>query len=169
MSRDSSCDEKFLGYAYANPTEPSIAILFDAAGYIAGVQSIILMSAVNGSSFEHAAYQSGDFFGQECLLTTAYFVDPEMICDAKKSEFEWWQWRRQWTGDRLWIQMDGTLTKFEKIPVTQAGAVEKDGFFAHHCVPRMGVLFSQMIFKPCKQFKRDGFKYNKHHLVQHKR
>merc|ERR1712080_182179 len=76
ISSDNSCAGKHLGFAYGNPEEPSLVLLYDEAGYIAGVQSVVLKSAVDLAYFDvpnNPAYVEGTFFGQEAWFTTAYF------------------------------------------------------------------------------------------------
>merc|ERR1712018_126252 len=74
---------RYLGQAYGQPDEPSITLLFDVNGNLAGSQSILLKSAVKDNpdlAPGHFAYQEGSFFGEPCWTMTAYFMDPNLIC-----------------------------------------------------------------------------------------
>jgi len=137
ISSDNVCAGKHLGFAYADPDEPSLVLLYDEAGYIAGVQSTLLKIAVDTNFFDITnmpAYTEGTFFDQEAWFTTAYFVDPEVICNGGRTEQ---QWNEQGTGDRLWVQVGETPDNFRKIPLTDATA-EENGFYKHKCFPGMG-------------------------------
>jgi hypothetical protein len=87
----------------------SLILIFDDAGYIAGSQSIVETQYVDDSLVDlnaHQAYQL-DFFGEsEAYFTTAYFVDPEIICNGGRSEADF---NRDGTGDRLLKSRLGSL------------------------------------------------------------
>jgi len=138
------CSETFLGNAYGHPDEPSFVVLFDVAGYIAGVQNVVLTSAQ--PTVPLPAYQLGTFFGQEAWFNTAYFVDPEIICDKGRTEA---QWEEQGTADRLWFQ-DGPIAdrNFVKIPLTQEGADSEARWYKHFCFIGMGTHYMEFNYDP---------------------
>jgi len=143
--------QKFLGKAYGVPGEPSIVLLFDKDGQLAGSQSVLLKSAVEGSTVPFAnipAYQEGSYFGEEAWLTTAYFVDPETICEGLSIS------RDGTAGDRLWIQLGETPDNFLKIPLTRdeldstlAGSVS-EGWNSHYCFLGMGMHYMEFNYDP---------------------
>ena len=50
---------------------------------------------------KHPAYQQDFLYGSEALFTTAYFVNPEVICTTGRSEEEF---NRDGTGNNLDLQ-----------------------------------------------------------------
>ena len=100
----SSCGDrgKFLGNRYVEQLGHSLILIFDNAGYIAGSQSMVPTIYVTDTDlFDHPAYHL-DFMGHwEAYFTTAYFVDPEVICNGGRSEADF---KRDGTGDRLVIR-----------------------------------------------------------------
>jgi hypothetical protein len=146
ISEDNACAGKHLGFAYGDPNEPSLVLLFDEAGYIAGVQSVFLDSAADSafSDHHHAAYTEGTFFEEKAWFTTAYFVDPAYICAGGRTED---QWNSQGTGDRLWIQVGETPDNFVKIPLTQAEADGAENWHKHWCFLGMGTHYMEFNYE----------------------
>merc|ERR1711962_1934634 len=66
------CDGKFLGHRYADPSDPSLVMIYDDAGYIAGVQSVLLESDVDMSY--------NDLTKQPVYLQFDY--TPDQACDS---------------------------------------------------------------------------------------
>jgi len=125
-----------------------MTLLFDAAGMIAGVQSVLLKTALAGSTMpfdKTPVYQEGKFFGEDAWFTTAYFVDPEIICTVGRAG------AAEDAGDRLWVQIGETPENFVKVPLTRAEAdstlVATEGWFAHYCFPGMGVHYIQFNYQ----------------------
>ena len=56
------------------------------------------MLSHNKNSF---CFQSGEFYGSPAYFTTAYYVNPEIICEGGRSEAEF---KSQGLGDRLLFQ-----------------------------------------------------------------
>jgi len=147
ISADNVCAGKHLGFAYADPNEPSVVLLFDEAGYIAGVQSVFLDSAMDPTFGDLAtipAYVAGTFFEEKAWFTTAYFVDPAVICAGGRTED---QWNSQGTGDRLWIQVGETPDNFVKIPLTQAEADGTENWHKHWCFLGMGTHYMEFNYE----------------------
>merc|ERR1719322_118020 len=138
-------NEKYLGHAYADPNEPSLVLLFDDAGNLAGSQSVLLKSAVADSTVPFdsmPAYQDGDFFGEDAFITTAYFMDPELICNGGRPV-------DKTAGDRLWIQVGPTPDNFLKVPMTREEADNNlDGWNSHYCFLGMGMHYMQFNYQP---------------------
>ena len=114
-----SCDGKFLGHRYANPADFSIVLVFDDAGYIAGTQSVLPLQYIDTTIVDftgNPAYQLDMWYDQEAYFTTAYFVDPALICGGGRSSDEW---EAQGTGDRLMVQVGETPESLQNIPITR--------------------------------------------------
>lgn len=143
------CGEgKFLGNRWADPSDPSLVIIFDNAGYIAGVQSVLLKKDfVEDYPYDlstQAAYTQDMWFEDEAWFTTAYFVDPAVICAEGRTED---QWNTIGTGDRLLIQLDST-ENLVTIPLTQAEADTQPEWFDHFCFLGMGDHYMQFDYTP---------------------
>jgi len=146
VSADYGCaDGPYLGEAYADPDEPSFVVLFDEAGYVAGVRSVVLASAID-LSVTHVDqspwYVQDTFFGQDAWYLTAYFVDPNLICNGGRTAE---QWEEQGTGDRFWVQIGSTQDTFVKAPLTEA-EFDGEGFdnwYRHYCFVGMGQHYTE--------------------------
>merc|ERR1711976_8099 len=142
-----SCAGQFLGQRYADPTDPSLILIYDEAGYIAGSQNGLLLSDLDLATVPFdtmAAYTLGDFFGTEAYFTTAYFVDPAIICAGGRSEEEF---NSQGLGDRLLIQT-GSTEDLVTIPLTQDEADNTADWFNHFCFLGMGEHYMQFNYEP---------------------
>jgi hypothetical protein len=60
--------------------------------------------------------QAADWFGEPAYFTTAYFVDPEVICNGGRSATDF---AAQGTGDRLIFQTGATPDSLVVMPLTQ--------------------------------------------------
>jgi len=143
-----SCNGQFLGHRYVEPADPSLILLFDDAGYIAGSQSGVLAEhvdeAVNPVS-SNQYYQAGDFLGSAFWFTTVYFVDPALICNGGRSAE---QFEAQGTGDRVLVQQGPTPDNFLEIPLTQEGADADPAWYDHLCFLGMGDHYLQFNYQP---------------------
>jgi hypothetical protein len=142
-----SCDGTFLGHRYANPNDPSLVIIYDDAGYIAGVQSVLLDKYVDHDVVDfsvQAPYTADVWMGETAWYTTAYFVDPAVICAGGRSEADW---SSQGTGDRLLVQ-NGAIDNLISIPLTQAEADMSADWFDHFCFLGMGDHYLQFDYTP---------------------
>merc|ERR1711963_234205 len=82
------CSGKFLGHRYADPSDPSLVMIYDDGGYIAGVQSVLLEKDIDMSVnnlTKQAVYVKDLWMGEPAWFTTAYFVDPLVICNGGRS------------------------------------------------------------------------------------
>merc|ERR1712088_1245274 len=115
IAPDAACDGTTLGWAYADPDEPSFVALYDDAGYIAGVQNVLLKDHIDSNYMVPGpSYTPGTFFGQEALFTTMYFVDTSLIYNG------------------------GTPDDLLPIPLTQTEAAAEDRWKEHYCFLGMG-------------------------------
>ena len=88
-----SCDDGsgFLGERYGrSATDMDIVLIYDVNGFIAGVQSVIPKDKITDNNFfnftGNPMYQPGEFITKEVYYTTAYFVDPAVICQGGRSQ-----------------------------------------------------------------------------------
>merc|ERR1712141_304697 len=83
VSDDCSEGASFPGARYAPPGDnPEMVLIFDVNGFIAGMHSVVAKKFVSGP-FDIAGsiwYRSDNVLGNDVYLTTAYFVDPAIIC-----------------------------------------------------------------------------------------
>jgi hypothetical protein len=110
----------FAGNRWArSENDKDIVIITDVNGFIAGEQSVVMRKYSNiYFDFDSSPfYVLDDFFGEEAYLATAYFVDPEIICNGGRTDEEF---ALQGTGDRLFFQNGPTASDLEEIPLTQA-------------------------------------------------
>merc|ERR1712037_720940 len=147
------CDGKFLGHRYGDPSDPSLVLIYDDAGYIAGVQSGLLLDYTDETLYPFSSrpvYNLGDFFGTPAYFTTAYFTDPAIICAGGRTND---QFNAQGTGDRLLIQTGPTADTVLSIPLTQAEADMSDIWFDHFCFLGMGDHYFQFNNTPDQDCK----------------
>lgn len=133
-----------LGERYArSAADNSMVVIFDAAGFVAGHQSVVPVDKTFGDQYYNFAaspmYERGMFFDQEVYFTTAYFVDPELICTTGRTQDDF---DNDGTGDRLVFQAgEGN---YLAAPLTEQEAIDGDTWYKHWCFVNMGNHFFQM-------------------------
>ena len=79
----------FPGNRYAPPeVEKELLIIFDTNGFIGGMHSVV-PKEYTSSQYDFAAsqwYRQDQVLGSEVYLTTAYFVDPALICGSGRTQ-----------------------------------------------------------------------------------
>lgn len=148
-----ACNGNFNGHRYGDPNDPSLVLIFDDAGYIAGMQTGLLLEDVDENMYpfaERPVYNLGDFFGRPAYFTTAYFTDPAIICAGGRTEDQFYT---QGTGDRLLIQTGPTADSVLSIPLTQAEADMSDIWYDHFCFLGMGDHYFQFDHDPNQDCK----------------
>merc|ERR1719369_2005938 len=75
------------------------------------------------------------WYEEPAWFTTAYFVDPSIICDGGRSQEDWNTWG---TGDRLLMKNGAT---YINIPLTESAAYNDPLWFDHFCFLGMGNHF----------------------------
>jgi len=139
------CSEgKFLGHRYMKGLDTASVLIYDANGYIAGIQNGIPKSDVDrvntSFSFEISpAYQLDKILGEEeVYFMTAYLVDPNIICNGGRTKE---QYEEQGTGTGLHLQ-NGTDPVRDSVEVP---LYEKDMTSTHWvkggCFRTMGVHY----------------------------
>jgi len=90
---------KMLGQRYWYKKDPTVMLLFDKNGHIAGIQTSVLKSKYTPfPNLKNKNYiDDGDYW-----TLSAYFIDPSLICGAGRSKEEF---EKTGTGTGLWIQM----------------------------------------------------------------
>ena len=114
----SDCDgsSPFAGKRYVKNNDYAVVLLFDAAGYIAGIQLGLQKGAAGNAPSAKQINQPYVEHGNHYFLT-AYFTDPRTICSTGRDQT---QWDRDGTGDGLYIQNGTTPIQSMKIPATEA-------------------------------------------------
>ena len=131
----SSCEGKFPGIRYTEPSEPSLVAIYDRNDIIAGLQAVILEEDLNSTSVEHfgRGIPENELFSSEKVKLTVYikdlllkkpaffstvlFTDPKAICkDTVKRTLE------GGLGDQVGVQYENGY--FHEIPMSERRAVE---------------------------------------------
>jgi charged multivesicular body protein 7 len=115
--KDDQCDKttssgKFLGQRYWYDSDPAVLLLFDKAGYIAGIQTSVPKSV----GWTPMTPQLGTWLQDdgESYTLTVYFVDPSIICDKGRSKEDF---ASQGTGTGFYIQKGpNPLTDIFQVP-----------------------------------------------------
>jgi len=98
--RDDQCKvgKSFLGQRYWYKDDPSISLLFDTKGIIAGMQTSIAKSDFTPPAVQtnRQFLDDGDYW-----TITAYFVDPNIICGQGRTPEDL---KKEGTGTGLWLQ-----------------------------------------------------------------
>jgi len=151
----STCDNRdFYGFRYYNPSDNSIVLIFDSAGYIAGTQSVLPLENVRNVNKSAVAYNPAywlDLIPRRdrnipVYFTTMYFVDPSLICKGGRSRSEW---DSQGTGDRLILQIGSRRSPSSLLVdiFTPRDGLRRT-FYDHNCLPGMGEHHMEWNYKP---------------------
>jgi charged multivesicular body protein 7 len=148
--KDDFCgdDAKFRGLRYWYKNDPATVLLYDKAGYIAGIQTLVPKSQYTPSAQNngHPFVEDGEYWA-----LTAYFVDPSIICTTGRTSD---QYASQGTGDRLVIQNGTDAIKNQlPVPLTQDGA-DASTWTKGHCFWTMGLHYWYNVRKDmsCDEF-----------------
>ena len=115
---------RFPGKIYApeGPSEntyPEFFLIYDKNNKIAGMHSVVPNNeTISEYDMPPKWYKEfpkiPKYDGIQFFVTTAYFVDPKLICEDGGSQKE--------IGDRLWFQSGASITDVLKAPLEQTGA-----------------------------------------------
>ena len=97
---------------------PEMVFIFDVNGFIAGMHSVVAKKFVISDVFNFDAskwYRSDNILGEDAFVTTAYFVDPAIICQGGRSQGEF---DMEGTGNRVWFQNGATTANVQNTPLT---------------------------------------------------
>jgi len=143
------CDgdtDSFPGKIYA-PEAPSVNafaeffLIYDKNDKIAGMHSVVPSDEKTlGYSMPPKWYRLfpkieniQKYEGKKIYVTTAYFVDPKLICEEGGSQKE--------IGDRLWFQSGASIKDVLKAPLKQTDADSDDFWIKNKCHPTMGIHY----------------------------
>lgn len=142
----------FKGLRYWKNSDLAAILVFDANGYIAGIQAGFPTNAPNNNNqYPQSQLRNHPFVldGNNYFIT-AYFVDPATICTGRSAA----QYTSQGTGTGLWIQ-NGTdpVTNSQKIPAKQAD-IDKTMWTKGVCFVSMGLHYWYNVRKDmdCNEF-----------------
>ena len=85
---------ELISFLFSNPgirfapikdNGPDMVLIYDVNGFIAGMNSVVLKKYMTADWIPSDSkwYRHDIIFGEEAYLTTAYFVDPSLICKGK--------------------------------------------------------------------------------------
>lgn len=86
-------------------------------------------------------YRSDNILGEDSYVTTAYFVDPSIICDGGRDQATF---DVDGTGDRLWFQNGPTMGDIHEAPLTTDDADDGGVWYKHFCFINMGRHYFQL-------------------------
>ncbi|XP_054710838.1 uncharacterized protein LOC129220442 [Uloborus diversus] len=135
---------KFLGHRYMKGLDTAAVLLFDDNGYIAGIQNGIPKNDIDkvNTTYDFAgtsAYQLDKILGEEeVYFTTAYFVDPSIICNGGRTKE---QFEEDGTGTGLYLQ-NGTdpIRNSVQVPLYEKD-LEGTEWVKGQCFRTMGVHY----------------------------
>jgi len=152
VSNDCSEGASFPGNRYAPPEEnPEMVFVFDVNGFIAGMQSVVAKKFVS-AEFDFGAakwYHEDNVLGNDAFLTSAYFVDPAIICQGGRTQDDF---DIDGTGNRLLFQNGPTVNDVIAAPLTLDSAEADATWFKHYCFLNMGRHYFQLNYDvnaPC--------------------
>ncbi|XP_045190122.1 uncharacterized protein LOC123547240 isoform X2 [Mercenaria mercenaria] len=141
LSPGTGCNDnpKFKGERYIKDRDMGVILIFDANGYIAGIQIGFPESfSPNPHNYPFPPLKNrAVILDNGNYYVTAYFVDPATICQGRTAD----QFKQQGTGTGLWIQ-NGTdpVAHSITIPKTKAGA-DKSMWTEGACFYTMGLHY----------------------------
>ena len=104
-------------------------LIYDKNGYIAGLQSLVpVTAAADSSQFDYSQsgyYQKITIHSIEYWMTTAFFMDPNLICSKGRSDQEF---RSEGTVQKLFFQNGPLLSDLYEAPLTEDLA-KKVGYY----------------------------------------
>lgn len=140
ISNDCSEGASFPGSRYALANEEygaNMVLIYDVNGFIAGMHSVLLKKYSSGNwQSDSPWYRSDTIFGEDAYLTTAYFVNPDVICTGRtQSEFD-----VEGTGNTLQFLKGQEL---ETVPL-DIDSTDGSGWYKHFCLFNMGRHYFQL-------------------------
>ncbi|KAL3864991.1 hypothetical protein ACJMK2_006630 [Sinanodonta woodiana] len=163
----SGCNARshFVGKRYWKDHDPSVMLLYDVHGFIAGIQIGIAKDLKTGSG-EKYPFQTqinapfvddGDLY-----LLTAYFTNPATICTTGRSQSDF---NTHGTGEHLYIQNGTHPNDVITVPTREAD-VASTRWTKGKCFPSMGVhyWYNLRVNMPCAEFFPVFLLYNQGEL-----
>ena len=139
VSNDCSEGTQFPGNRYVSPGMEMV-IIYDVNGFISGMHSVVPKDKTN-DMFDFSTsrwYRADTVNGVEAYLTTAYFVDPAVICTGRtQGEYD-----QEGTGNRLLFQNGPTSSNTISAPLTIEDAdTNVRIFFYYRRLPIQNALY----------------------------
>ncbi|GFN89438.1 hypothetical protein PoB_001594400, partial [Plakobranchus ocellatus] len=109
----------YNGLAYVKGDDPTVTLLFDINGYIAGIQTAIRLSDEQRTGFPPKSLRPPfvlDGKDNNRYVLTVYFTDPSKICTEGRSKE---QFEEEGTGENLWIQTGSSPSEVMKVAKNQ--------------------------------------------------
>ena len=124
VSNDCSEGTQFPGNRYVSPGMEMV-IIYDVNGFISGMHSVVPKDKTN-DMFDFSTsrwYRADTVNGVEAYLTTAYFVDPKLICKDGGAQ--------KGLGDRLLFQNGSSINDVLEAPLEQTNADSDVSFISY--------------------------------------
>jgi len=134
-----SAKDRLPGARYILDNDLSVILVFDANGYIAGMQMGVPKSAITPGHLIKAATAIDD---DSNYAVSAYFVHPSRICDQSKSRTSD-EFQNQGTAEKVYLQVGPkAATDVLEIPLTQdEQALAAQKWTKGKCLPTMGMHY----------------------------
>jgi len=155
------CNDKsnFQGIRYGRSRdEYDVATIYDVNGFIAGIQSVIPLDEVPEELVDYYAdnswYQKGKYLDKDVYFTTAYFVDPKIICKKGRTLEEF---KKEGTGNTLTFQVGPNYGLLNRItpPIQEKNISEKGPvYYKHKCFVGMGNHYMRFNYKKNQDCKK---------------
>ena len=131
-------------------------LIYDVNGYIAGMHSVVskrFTSDDDPFSFDSSIWYRADVLlnNDQVYLTTAYFVDPGLICGSGRSQE---QFEVEGTGNRLVFQNGPAIADLLSAPMDLDAADKDPIWFKHFCFLNMGRHYFNLNYdenQPCDE------------------
>jgi len=140
ISNDCSEGASFPGdrYALENENGPNMVLIYDVNGFIAGMHSVVLKKYSSGNwQSDSPWYRSDNIFGEDAYLTTAYFVNPDVICSTGRTQSDF---DVEGTGNTLLFLKEQDLIA---VPL-DVDSTDGSGWYKHFCLFNMGRHYFQL-------------------------
>jgi len=162
--KDDMCADggkKFVGHRYWYKQDPTLILLFDRNGIIAGIQTAALKSKFSPPENLKGKYyiDDGDFW-----TLTSYFVDPSTICNQGRTKE---QLDKEGTGVGLWLQYGQDPIKDSVQIPTNETDMKNTKWGSGKCFYTMGQHYWYDVSKDmsCNDFVPNCLLYNKGKLT----
>jgi hypothetical protein len=124
---------------YAPPEDDfEMIVIYDVKGYIAGMHSVIPKDVTDEDKYfpfsSSKWYRSTSALGKDIYVTTAYFVDVNIICTGRSAN----DFATQGTGYKLLFQNGPLTSDVITAPLKEEDATTGGFWFKHFCYIQMG-------------------------------
>jgi len=141
ISTDCSNNGLFSGNRYLQDNNTAVIVLYDSQGYVAGIQNAYSKSFVDSNNiayrFGSEPFVQDSIDGEDYYVLTAYFVNPDVICDSGRTQEEF---ERSPVGTELNL-VGGTLIQSDSMIPNNETDVGGTLWTKGHCFPAMGDHF----------------------------